>query len=199
MILLTFRASFSGSYYCSVECQTADWRIGHKLLCPSLENFRTPPDPASIRAILFPDDEPSPRFVWIKVDREPLKDEVIKDIQQKVEAREILKVISDNQIGEQYIPQLKRKIPARSHLLVRAEALQDGSPSNKCIGIVTKGNFSFSWRGPVIALRVAQKPGEKKIILDHITMHDYRDVLKFFHSYGQITIGVPDFGPSSFW
>lgn len=69
-------------YYCGAACQQTDCELLivssaketnnnlsghlHGLLCQSLKNFTTPPDPDSRRAILFRKDSLIPEFIWIR-------------------------------------------------------------------------------------------------------------------------------------
>lgn len=55
------------AYYCSKICQKHDWKL-HKHLCKSFVKFTNQdrPTPYHRRAILFPVDEPVPRFIWVK-------------------------------------------------------------------------------------------------------------------------------------
>jgi hypothetical protein len=55
----------SNARYCSNACQKHDWKM-HKMLCKSFANLEPRPGPAFFRGILFPADEPLPRFVWIE-------------------------------------------------------------------------------------------------------------------------------------
>ena len=59
-------------FYCSRQCQTADWPI-HKLLCEKLSRYQQRPRADHIRAIVFPAERACapaemqrPRFAWIK-------------------------------------------------------------------------------------------------------------------------------------
>jgi hypothetical protein len=53
--------------YCSVECQLYD-APQHHTLCSTFKDFQQRPSEKHYRAILFPADEPKPRFIWQLID-----------------------------------------------------------------------------------------------------------------------------------
>ncbi|KAI4705545.1 hypothetical protein J4E81_000428 [Alternaria sp. BMP 2799] len=55
----------SNARYCSTACQKKDWKK-HKMLCKSFADLEPRPGAAFFRGLLFPGDEPLPRFVWIE-------------------------------------------------------------------------------------------------------------------------------------
>ncbi|KAI5925669.1 hypothetical protein F4810DRAFT_26087 [Camillea tinctor] len=58
------RCPTCGTWYCDSDCQRLDWHE-HKILCKRLKEEDLARKPHHIRAILFPVDEPQPRFVWL--------------------------------------------------------------------------------------------------------------------------------------
>ncbi|KAI0400890.1 hypothetical protein F4802DRAFT_469005 [Xylaria palmicola] len=61
-----FYSICKSAYYCSRECQKADYPT-HKLLCADFASIdiTTRPAPHHIRAIFFPANQTKPRFVWL--------------------------------------------------------------------------------------------------------------------------------------
>ncbi|KAF2127882.1 hypothetical protein P153DRAFT_432325 [Dothidotthia symphoricarpi CBS 119687] len=52
--------------YCSNTCQTTDWPA-HKILCaPFLRSHVTRPGPTFRRALLFPEHNAKPKFIWLE-------------------------------------------------------------------------------------------------------------------------------------
>ncbi|KAI4174015.1 MAG: hypothetical protein LQ343_002578 [Gyalolechia ehrenbergii] len=192
------------SWYCSAECQRADWTC-HKHLCPRFKDFKDRPDSKSVRAILFPDDDKVPNFVWLKMNDTVLDP---KCVSEKLEVAELLGVKVEEQIGQQEVMRGIRRAAkpgpstTKAHLIVRADGLVDGSKPNQSIGMITKGNFLFSWRGPVLSVLTSWEEshdGNANPTLGDMTMTDYRDLIEFFATYGKYVEGQEDFGPSSFW
>ncbi|KAL9031874.1 MAG: hypothetical protein Q9196_000129 [Gyalolechia fulgens] len=192
------------SWYCSAKCQRADW-VYHKHLCPKFKDFKERPDSKSVRAIFFPDDDKTPKFVWLKSNDKVLD---AKCVSEKLEVAELLGVTVEEQMGQQEVMRSLRRAAkpgsstARTHLIVREDGLIDGSKPNLSIGTITKGNFLFSWRGPVLAVLTTLEEthnGNANPTLDDMTMTDYRDLVDFFGTYGKYVEGQEDFGPTSFW
>ena len=51
--------------YCSVGCQVKD-RPLHKLLCKTFNDFKDRPSTNLVRAVFFPANGDSPRFIWLE-------------------------------------------------------------------------------------------------------------------------------------
>lgn len=199
----------SSAHYCSVECQRVDWKY-HKHLCAQFKDLEDRPDSGSIRALLFPDDEPSPRFVWLAKTEDPLNLDYVSD---SLDITDLLGVADDRGVTQQRVMRgLRRVIRTGSsttdgrfsaYLLVREHSFSDGSKPNMSIGMVTKGLFAFSWRGPVVAVLTSSEGSEQRNgelpFFDDIGMIDYRDLIDFFGVYGQWFPGQDDFAPESFW
>ncbi|KAL8718725.1 MAG: hypothetical protein Q9225_004166 [Loekoesia sp. 1 TL-2023] len=192
------------SWYCSAECQKADWTY-HKYLCAQFKDFKDRPDSDSVRAILFPEDDKTPKLVWVKMNDTELD---LASVGEKLEVAELLGATIDEEIAQQKATQGIRRgakpgsSTARTYLLVREDGLVDGSQPNMSIGTITYGHFLFSWRGPVIAVLTtceASVDSEADPIVGDMTMTDYRDLIDFFATYGRYLQGHEDFGPSSFW
>ncbi|KAI4130547.1 MAG: hypothetical protein LQ338_001695 [Usnochroma carphineum] len=188
------------------KVERADWGY-HKYLCTQVKDVKDRPDAASVRAILFPENDTSPRFIWLKTNDTELD---MDNINEKLEVSDILGVGSKGQIGQQQVTKNVRRefkpgmtpANAQAHLLLREECFLDGSKPNMSIGKVTKGNFQMSWRGPAVAVLTSyDDPGQSdtSAVIDDMTMTDYRDLIDFFAFYGQYVEGEEDFAPSSFW
>ncbi|KAL8761909.1 MAG: hypothetical protein Q9184_002013 [Pyrenodesmia sp. 2 TL-2023] len=172
------------------------------------DNHKDPPGPDHVRAILFPDSEKSPKFIWLKTNDRTLD---LDKLDEKLEVAHVLGLETGSQIGQQQITLTKdtqrQSMPgsranAQPHLLLREDCFVDGSKPNLSIGTVTSGKFQFSWRGPIVAVKTSPKEsdvtGASPVLID-ITITDYRDLIDFFRDYGQYEEGVEDFGPISFW
>ncbi|KAL8733144.1 MAG: hypothetical protein Q9166_002336 [cf. Caloplaca sp. 2 TL-2023] len=192
------------SWYCSRECQSADW-IYHRFLCRQFSDFKDRPDSTCVRAIFFPENDRNPRFVWLKQKEEALD---LDYVDEKFEVEELLGISEEETIEQQYVMRSTRrnrwteKDKARMYLLDRKRALADGSKPNVSIGTVTQGNFHFSWRGPVVAVLTKSDDSEQsdsEPTVDDMGMVDFRDLIDFFALYGQWGQGYHDFGVTSFW
>lgn len=128
-------------------------------------------------------------------------------VSEKLKVAELLGVTVEEHIGQQDVMRSIRRAvkpvspTTKSHLIIREDGLIDGSNPNLSIGTITKGEFSFSWRGPVVAVLTCSEDshGNASPTLGDMTMTDFRDLIDFFKSYGEYVEGQEDFGPSSFW
>lgn len=194
------------TWYCCRECQRADWTF-HKHLCREFKDFQTRPEPNSVRAIFFPEDDKAPKFVWLKQNDKPLDLESVEEKFELGEVEELL-VVAEGEVGQQYVTRSVRrdrrndKITARVYLLLHGKSFTDGSKPNRSIGWVTKGDFHFSWRGPMVAVLTCfdeSEANQDEAVLEDISMVDFRDLMDFFGIYGKLMPGHEDFGAFSFW
>ncbi|KAL8647754.1 MAG: hypothetical protein Q9226_006301 [Calogaya cf. arnoldii] len=199
-------AQCKSTWYCSRECQRIDWTF-HKHLCREFKNFQTRPEPNSVRAIFFPEDEKAPRFVWLKQNDEPLDLGYVHEKFEPGEVEELL-LVTEEEVSQQFVTRSIRRdrrqdeVTARGYLLVRRNSFADGSKPNMSVGWVTKGNFQFSWRGPMVAVLTRfdeSEENEDEAVLDDISVLDFRDLIDFFGIYGHLLPGHDDFGALSFW
>ncbi|KAI4090043.1 MAG: hypothetical protein LQ344_004973 [Seirophora lacunosa] len=198
----------ASSWYCSANCQKVDWHF-HKYLCWQVKEFEDRPRANCVRAILFPDDSISPRFIWLETNDSVHE---LDSLNEKVEAEIFLGVNMKAQVGQQQVTistsRRRECMPktaqrnARPHLLLRENCFVDGSKPNVSIGTVMKGDFQFSWRGPIVAVLCSSAEtarDESIAAIEDMTMTDYRDLLDNFSFYGHYAEGQEDFAPSSFW
>lgn len=156
----------------------ADWKT-HKLLCAHLKEFSTAPVKGMRRAILFPADSAKPKFVWIATVGSP---------SLGFEKSDAEKFIGDDKptINRHIMRQndhRKRFLQHCIHLFWRDNFTYDGSLLNQSVVLAAGGNAAYSWRGPIIAIAKSGMADDPPCF-DDITLHDFRDVVDFFLSYG---------------
>jgi hypothetical protein len=129
------------AHYCSALCQKKDWKM-HKLLCNSFAHLEPRPGPTFFRSIIFPGDEPLPRFLWVRYgDVERFGSIVYKPL------------LGNNMLGHisHSWPYLKRIPPHRVGIYYQDNYMNENLPAtpslNKWLGPAV-GNY---FRGPFLA------------------------------------------------
>jgi hypothetical protein len=178
--------------YCSRQCQTKDWRI-HKLLCSSRQQFETPPHKDARRAIVFEENEPTVKFIWVTIQ---LKRDDDPDDPGEWESPILEEYFGPGQAGhcQPYYNNVIRSRRLKEHidLRFREDFLHDGSRPNKAVA-ATVGAMTPVWCGPLIALRQKNTYlDSKRIFLNpspgygHMDMGCLREVVDYLTTYGGI-------------
>ncbi|KAI9879647.1 MAG: hypothetical protein M1830_007754 [Pleopsidium flavum] len=169
------------SRYCSTECREADWST-HKLLCGNFKDFATPPEKDMKRAILFPPESKTPKFIWVPCywNIFGFEQVVIEDLFGEGRNHPVGQLVRINAIR-------MRDLKHTLEVLAGDEFLKDGSLPNKSIMEATKSLVGYDWRGPVL---VAGKKGFERDppYYDDLDMMDFRDIADYFSSYGDKTV-----------
>lgn len=175
------------SSYCSHDCQIADWSV-HKLLCRSILDFATPPNPTSKRGILFPTDATTPRFVWVKYSWETLDGQTfqVPDKAEFIESTKIDCVLAQGN---------KTRSRKREDLLavygISACSI-DKSPLNLCVmAVAGRRSVNFCWSGPLLVLRTRGLTSEDSELVD-TDMVDFRDAVDVLCCYPDIDINITE-------
>ncbi|KAI9891948.1 MAG: hypothetical protein M1814_002142 [Vezdaea aestivalis] len=153
---------FKGSRYCSMTCQKEEWPT-HKLLCAVFPGFKSSSRPTDehYRAILFPENDAKPRFIWLHAEWQ-----------------------EEDEYEPKYQSVQKRELADTIRLCHRDTFLMDGSKPNKSIAAITatRSGQYHDWRGPLVAY------GMKSLGIDQtrcrdLDMKDFRDVADYFLWY----------------
>ena len=170
--------------YCSDNCREVD-KTGHALLCEQLQTLAPRPSPIHVRAILLPQDEPQPRWIWLECE------EMVEDDGERWELAQVKPFLGpDNpHVDRRYIQvNAKRcyKLTDTVQLVFRDDALNDGSRANRSLAAALGqlGSMSYNWRGPIVAIRAI---GTSEMYRD-MTLMDLRQTLDFFMSYDDETV-----------
>jgi hypothetical protein len=187
--------------YCSTNCQKKDWSI-HKIICAEYTSFEAinsrPADTETVvwkLAILFPDDEEKPRFIWVdclveeKLDDKGKKthfEQCVKSVQKYLEDGKLfsqLKVhgFSKNSRLEFELDHLLEFWRPKTHCV-------DGSKENKSIMNILKKFPGHDWKGhyPVIALRKLANDNEEYseyIAYQDVKLEDLPAIVRFFKTW----------------
>jgi hypothetical protein len=164
--------------YCSAECQISD-RSVHKLLCKEFKNFAVRPQEDMVRAILFPEKEVQPKFVWVKYED--------TGYHQTSESYKHLGVHSNSDVERQTFLANIMQNTNLHHALEISHRFEFLTPSlgltkNRCLFKATKQKMPHDWRGPILVHRMTEK-GDKGKYQD-MGMQDLRDTVDCFEAYG---------------
>lgn len=166
-----------GISYCSKGCQLTDL-TSHKLLCRYIKDYQEPPSPDSRRAVLFPDEEAKPRFIWLPCVW--VKGSFLPDLSK---ARELLGAPASGKVPGitqmEYDEHLKRNTGRRITLCYRDLFMADGSVRNESVMHCTNGVSGDAMRGPCIAY-AARDCGDGSTVCGHFDMIDLTHVVNHF-------------------
>jgi len=177
--------------YCSRQCQTKDWRI-HKLLCSSRQQFETPPHKDARRAIVFEENEPTVKFIWVTIE---LKRDDDPDYPEGWESPILEDYFGPGQAGhsQTYYNNVIRSRRLKEHidLRFREDFLHDGSRPNIAVATTVGATTGHVWCGPLIALRLKNSYLDSKRLFansnpgfGHMDMGGLREVVDYLTRYG---------------
>lgn len=174
------------AYYCSDECQQADWPV-HSLLCRDFNNQSSRPGANWKRAIYFPPNTGKPSFIWIECTTHAPTDEY-EDCDDGWEEPEMRNWLGNDKPHIRYLPMEKnvargRRLPSSIKIAYRDAYLHDGSAPNRSIKAAIRGAYTYDWRGPMVAMKnIGESALDESGHLD-MDLHDFRDAVDYFIAY----------------
>ena len=125
--------------YCSAACQQSDKRL-HDTICTNFKNLGPRPGDEFHRAIYFPEDAGTPRFVWIDAD-----DGTPVNYEDYFGKTSLGSVFVDCHL------ELQRQFSNNIKIDHRSTFLYDGSQPNGCLQLLAGFQVANVWRGPFLA------------------------------------------------
>jgi len=126
----------------------------HKHLCSTFTHFSTRPTPDARRAVLFPQNEITPRFVWLSTEEEDFGyDEPATITVAQFDGLLVNGITELRNEGDRHLtamPGESDRLPLYLRLMFRDDFHYDGSPLNRCIANLAQGATSNYFRGPFI-------------------------------------------------
>lgn len=172
----------SSQWYCGKKCQKEDWRI-HKLLCSERQKFETRPNENVRRAIVFEEDEPTVKFIWVSVEH---KDSSYSDGYEHACLEKYFGP-GENGWSQVYYSNVRRSRSLREKIDLRHRELflTDGSKPNKAVAATAGATTGEIWSGPLVALKYVDTGdfGMLSFYTD-MDMRDFRDVVDYLLTYG---------------
>jgi len=154
------------------------------LLCASFQDFVIPPlsydrNVKFKRAVLFPADAESPRFVWLKCawNARGYEDDNAGSMLGQDKTFEGRNLVQKNLIRG-------KELDHTIDITYRDDFIHDGSPINKSIQAVTHGNMACPWAGNVVAARREGLGGDPKDV-GNMTMEDFRHAIDYFATFSR--------------
>ena len=172
--------------YCSKICREVD-KTGHDLLCEQLKTLGPRLSLIHVRAILFPQDEPQPRWIWVECEQE------VEDDGERWELAQVKPFLGPDKprVGRKYMQRNAKRgyyLTDTVQLHFRDDFLSDGSRANRSLSAALGqlGSMSYNWRGPVVANRAIGTSDMNQH--RDMTLMDLRQTLDFFMSYDDETV-----------
>ncbi len=170
-------------YYCSRECQEADWS-SHRFFCASLPFPPKVPAKKSINGVLLNPESSTPRLVEVPLIEWHFegKSSIIPEVEPLIKATFLARNYMEIN------PFSKKELRDVLVFEYRENFRSDGSKANKWIDNVHKGRQL--WRGPVLIYKVK---GHDLFMLEQngyadVNMKDFKDIVDFFkYSHEHLT------------
>jgi hypothetical protein len=194
--------------YCSKECQTADWKV-HKLLCATLKMFTAPPESDLRRAVLFPQDDDAPKWVWIigEFDGDQHNPNALQNILNNALPNPHDQANTFPRLDRLLRNDVRGRTPQHTLFMVSRKDFQtDGSRLNKSVAKVTNGQMKIQWRGPIVFMArkgqattepaVSILPAQQLSDSEDMTTHDFRDVVDILSTYARTDAAISKLMPA---
>lgn len=163
--------------YCSKECQRKEYSI-HKLVCDALP-FPEKINENHVYAFYLPED--SNKIVLVQVEKVFKEDD---DDDNYGYLPNLKPFLGDDSSGCTFmtVNRVNKSRKMENMLLInyRDNFLNDGSKSNRLVKIMTNGQSTHDWRGPILIMKAEGiQINEFQSYMD-VELKDFPDVVDFF-------------------